>query len=93
MTTTAPVYDFCRFGSRNCGTSASTPTLSPREQQVLHALADGHTVECTARRLHLSVSTVRTHRMHVLDKLRAANGAHAVSIAYRTGLLDHRAAR
>lgn len=85
---TAP-YDACRVGSRTYQPPTATPSLSQRERQVLRALAGGHTVECTASQLYLSVSTVRTHRMHLLAKLNAANGAHAVAIAYRAGLLTH----
>lgn len=85
---TAPAYDDCRIRStcREYG-QATGPALSPREGQVLRAIAAGHTVECTARQLHLSVSTIRTHRMHLLDKLHAVNGAHAVAVAYSSGLL------
>ncbi len=47
----------------------SRDLLSPRELQVLRRIAAGRSVKQIADDLGLSVSTVHTHRTHVLDKL------------------------
>lgn len=61
--------------------------LSAREHQVLAALAAGHTAPETARELHVSVSTVKHHRIRLFAKLGATKAAQAVAIAYQTGIL------
>src|SRR5207302_266707 len=43
--------------------------LSDRELQVFELLGHGHTTRRIATRLHVSVSTVETHRAHLKEKL------------------------
>jgi two-component system response regulator NreC len=43
--------------------------LTPREEDVLRLLAQGHTNAAIAEALVISVKTVETHRAHILDKL------------------------
>ncbi len=62
--------------------------LSPREQEVLHALAQGATTGEIARRLVISESTVKTHVRHILEKLDATTRAEAVARAAALGLLS-----
>lgn len=61
--------------------------LIPRHLAILHLLADGETDRRIARTLHLSVATVSSDRRLIYGKLRARNGAHAVALAIRHGLL------
>lgn len=68
--------------------AAQRPLLSPREQQVLHLVADGLSAPQIARRLHLAPSTVRTHHKHLLAKLDAHDRAQLVRHAMRRNLVD-----
>ncbi len=61
--------------------------LSPREQQVLRELADGHSVEQIARRWVVSQSTVRTQVRGILTKLDVSTQLAAVALARTTGWL------
>lgn len=59
--------------------------LTGREREVLVAVADGLTNHEIAARLHVSVSTVKTHLDHVLAKTGAEHRAAAVAQALRKG--------
>ncbi|MDV6011101.1 response regulator transcription factor [Haloechinothrix sp. LS1_15] len=61
--------------------------LSRRELQVLQLVAEGLENAAIAKVLFLSVETVRTHVKSILRKLSARDRTHAVTIAFRTGLL------
>jgi LuxR family transcriptional regulator, regulator of acetate metabolism len=58
--------------------------LTPRERDVLAALASGASNAEIASRLVLTVGTVKTHVKHVLAKLGAANRAHAAALYLNT---------
>ena len=45
------------------------PSLSPRESEVLHLLADGLSASQIGRRLYISESTIKTHIGKIYDKL------------------------
>jgi DNA-binding NarL/FixJ family response regulator len=62
--------------------------LTRRQRQTLQLVADGHSTDEVARRLHLSAETVRTHTKATLARLGARDRAHAVAIALRTGQID-----
>jgi len=61
--------------------------LSRREYQVLQLLAEGLENAAIAKLLFLSVETVRTHVKSILRKLSAKDRTHAVTTAFRTGIL------
>ena len=50
-------------------------TLSSREFEILRMISEGKTVGRIAEDLHLSVTTVSTHRAHILEKMRMATTA------------------
>jgi DNA-binding NarL/FixJ family response regulator len=62
--------------------------LTDRERQVLGLLADGLTPAQVADELVISSSTVGTHIEHIYSKLGARTRAHAVSLAYQSGVLE-----
>jgi Response regulator containing a CheY-like receiver domain and an HTH DNA-binding domain len=66
--------------------------LTDNELVVLSLLAEGHTRESVAERMHYSTATVNDYVKAVLRKLGARNTTHAVAIAYRAGDLDLRRA-
>lgn len=66
----------------------SGPALTPREQEVLAAVARGASNAEIAAEFVLGVETVRTHVASLLRKLGARDRTQATVIAYRTGLVD-----
>lgn len=66
------------------------PALSPREQEVLQALAEGATTAEIAADLVISQNTVKTHVRRALRKLDAANRPEAVARAVALGLIAGR---
>lgn len=62
--------------------------LSPRELDVLSWVAKGATNKEIGRQLHISEATVKSHLIHIYEKLDARDRAHAVGIAVKKGLLS-----
>ncbi|MDJ0954568.1 MAG: response regulator transcription factor [Acidimicrobiia bacterium] len=62
-------------------------TLSEREMEILATVAKGATNKEIAARLFISEATVKTHLLHVYDKLGVNDRAAAVGAAYERGLL------
>ena len=69
---------------------ASIEQLTPRELQVLKALAQGLSNKEIAERLHMSVDTERTHMMNILNKLGVHSRLQALLFAARHGLIELR---
>jgi two-component system response regulator NreC len=67
--------------------SAGTESpLSGREREVLQMLAEGKSSRMIAEHLHVSVTTVDTHRKHIMDKLGFRSIAELTKYAVREGL-------
>jgi DNA-binding NarL/FixJ family response regulator len=64
--------------------------LSQREIEVLREVAAGNTNAQIADRLHISQATVKTHLLHIYDKLGVADRAAAVAHAYDSNILTPR---
>jgi DNA-binding NarL/FixJ family response regulator len=60
--------------------------LTEREREIAQLLAEGHTSKEIAKRLHLSVKTVGTHREHLMAKLNLSSLAALTKYAIREGL-------
>ncbi len=60
--------------------------LSAREREVLQLLAEGHTSGGIAHKLHVSTSTVETHRRNLMRKLDVHSVAELTKYAVREGL-------
>jgi DNA-binding NarL/FixJ family response regulator len=62
--------------------------LSAREVEVLELVAAGNTNREAAARLFISEATVKTHLLHIYEKLRVSDRAAAVAEAFKRGLLS-----
>ncbi|HSF86221.1 MAG TPA: response regulator transcription factor [Acidimicrobiia bacterium] len=62
--------------------------LSERELEVLVLVARGGTNKSVARELFISEATVKTHLLHIYEKLGVNDRAAAVANAYERGLLS-----
>jgi DNA-binding NarL/FixJ family response regulator len=62
--------------------------LTPREQEVVKLIAEGHTSEEIAQTLVISKKTVERHRANILDKLGMRNRVDLTRYAIRRGLVE-----
>ena len=74
------------------GTEAAEPasplaSLSPREQQILRAIARGASNKEIGRELGIAETTVKIHVQHVLRKLEVSSRVQAAVIASEHGLI------
>ena len=67
---------------------AGEQPLSEREREILQLLAEGYHTEEVARRIGLSVETVKSDTKRVIAKLQADTRTHAVAIALRQAIID-----
>ena len=77
--------DFVEMVRREPGKDRRDP-LSGREKEVLTLIAEGSTNKEIAARLFISVSTVKTHRVNIMKKLKIKDTAGLVKTAIRRGL-------
>jgi DNA-binding NarL/FixJ family response regulator len=61
-------------------------TLSPREHEVVLAIARGRTNAEIAAELYISVPTVKAHITHILTKLRLGNRTQIALLAHDADL-------
>jgi DNA-binding NarL/FixJ family response regulator len=66
---------------------ASRVSLTPREHEVLAAMADGASNKVIARRLGISLHTAKFHVAAILAKLDADSRTEAVARAAHLGLV------
>jgi DNA-binding NarL/FixJ family response regulator len=69
---------------------ASIEQITPREREVLKALANGLSNKEIAAKLHMSVDTERTHMMNILNKLGVHSRLQALLFAARHGIVEIR---
>jgi DNA-binding CsgD family transcriptional regulator len=62
--------------------------LTERETEILQLVADGMVSREIAEKLMIAPETVKTHMHHILAKLQARSRAHAVTIGFRSRLID-----
>lgn len=66
--------------------------LTGREMDVLLGYADGDDTAAIAKDLGIGIETVKTHAVQLYGKLGARTRAHAIAIAYHSGILEPRKA-
>ena len=62
-------------------------TLTPREEQVLRALANGRSTAEICAQLGITANTVRTHVQNIMTKLAVHSKLEAVTLALRNDLV------
>jgi len=75
-------------GAVDMKTSPDTPSLSPRQTEVLLLMADGRSNKEIATLLDLSEGTVKSHVAAILRALNAKNRAQAIIAATRFNLVS-----
>jgi len=73
--------------SRMRGERPVRPQLSPRELDVLRLVAAGRSNPEIARDLFIGEATVKTHLLHVFEKLEVSDRTRAVTLALELGVL------
>lgn len=81
----APVVEHLR-GDRPSAGERAVRGLTPREAEILGALAVGASPREIARRLGISSMTVQTHVKNILAKLGVHSRIEAITLAWRHGL-------
>lgn len=71
-----------------CACSGLVASLTPREAQVMRALAKGYTEKEVACQLALSPKTITAHCSNLMRKLRIHNRSQLILHALRSGLLS-----
>ena len=66
---------------------ATLAALSPREREVVLAIAQGRTNAEIATALHMSVATVKAHVTHILTKLAVTNRTQIALLAHDADLV------
>jgi DNA-binding NarL/FixJ family response regulator len=62
--------------------------LSPREIEVLQLVAKGKSNKEVGKALHISTATVKTHLIHIFDKLGVKDRTAAVTVSLEKGILS-----
>ena len=88
----AEIVELLRFANEERERIRSTQQilerLTPRERDVLEALADGLSDRDIAARLNIGMETVRSHMVHILAKLGVDSRLQAVVFALRNGFVS-----
>ena len=66
----------------------ATDAISPRELEVIKLIAGGANNREAAAKLFVSEATIKTHLMHIFEKLGVRDRAAAVSEAYKRHLIS-----
>lgn len=82
------VQDYVRF-LRQRQLTDSYDLLTDRERETLQVLAEGRSNKEAATLLNVGVSTIETHRMHLMQKLNLHSTAEIVLYAVRKGIIQH----
>ncbi|MGW2465101.1 response regulator [Streptomyces sp. NPDC001761] len=70
------------------GEEAPEQVLTPREEEVLKLVAEGHSSKEIAELLFISVKTVQRHRANLLQKLGLRDRLELTRYAIRVGLIE-----
>jgi DNA-binding NarL/FixJ family response regulator len=80
------IEDFLRRAHQDLPVRADP--LTPREQEVVKLVAEGHTNKQIAETLVISEKTVERHRANILEKLGMRDRVELTRYAIRHGLIE-----
>lgn len=63
-------------------------TLTDREREILQLITEGYSTKDVAQQLHISVKTVATHKVNLMDKLDIHSMTELVKYAIRKGIIS-----
>lgn len=75
-------------GAKTRGKKRAAGTLTAREREVLHLLAEGHTNKQVAARLGITTKTAETHRARIISKLELHSVSGLVRYAIRHKIIE-----
>lgn len=81
------IHEIAEREERNRSEPPNT-ALSPREHDVLQAMADGMSTKQIAAKLGIGPQTVKTHIAHIYSKMGTPDRTRAVARALRQGLVS-----
>lgn len=92
LLSTGEVVELTRIADRNRDRDAQTAVhrLTPREREILQALAEGLSDKEISARLHVGVGTVRNHLVNVFAKLGTNSRLQTLVFALRNGVVEIR---
>jgi DNA-binding NarL/FixJ family response regulator len=83
---TALIRDYLQRDDQGEGLQASI--LTPREEEILKLIAEGHSSKEIAELLVISIKTVERHRANILSKLGMRDRLELTRYAIRAGLVE-----
>jgi DNA-binding NarL/FixJ family response regulator len=83
---TALIRDYLQRDDQGEGLPASI--LTPREEEILKLIAEGHSSKEIADLLVISIKTVERHRANILSKLGMRDRLELTRYAIRAGLVE-----
>ncbi len=94
LLSTAEVIELLRLAGRqkehDYEARRAAESLTPREREVLRALADGLSDKEISQRLHVGIGTVRNHIVSIFGKLGVHSRLQALVFAVRHGIVEIR---
>ena len=74
------------YKSSRPGEKAIQQKLTPRQEEILHLLAEGHSAKEIAGMLSISSRTVETHKYKMMQELNLKTTADLIKLAIKRGL-------
>lgn len=75
-------------GPNDAGEEPEPIHITPREQQILHLIAQGKSNKQISSEIFLSIETVKTHIKKIFHKLEVKNRLEAVAVARSRKIMD-----